>query len=798
MIKGYLKTAWRNLLHHKKMVGVNVAGLSIGMTATILILLWVQNELSFDKDQPESENIFLVKTKMVISDDESWVLENSQYLLGEHAAKEIPEIKIVTRLNPKQFEDIIFHYQDKLISEHKAAYVDEQWFNMFHYDFLEGSADSFLKNPFSLIITFATAEKYFGKQAAVGKVLRIDSVNYMVQAVVKDNPANSSFQFNVLIPIAAKLSTKEARDNDMDWGSLNYLTFIQLRPKADLNAVSAKLLKILNENTKDNKSTYSIVKLQDLHFENDILNSSLIHGNHKTVNIFIILSVVILITACINYVNLTTARAIMRSREISIRKIIGADRLDLFSQFMMESFLISLLALFFAVIFVELSLPWFKSFTDMKVSQPLFSETTGAIIGLTLIISFLLTGLYPAILLSSFDPLQAFKGKVLFNFKDSAFRKVLVITQFSISIILIIVTMVIYSQLKYIQNTDLGYDRSQIFTFTIPYKVLGFGSQKSEAILSTMQQELTKQHVISEVSIASQNIVDFKKQSSGSFYWPGKSKDFNPFFAPFQADHNFQHLMHLRLEEGRWFNASNSDTHNVVLNEAAVQLMHIQNPVIGQQFIHKGDTGVIIGIVKDFHYRNLHEKIGPMVISDEPGKASTFYIKSIAGEIPSAISVAKKMWEKFIPDEPFTYNFLDGEYDKLYKAEQQSYILIALFAGIAIFVSTLGLLGLSTFAAIQKTKEIGVRRILGASMQSIVKLLSVEFLKLVLIACIIAFPVAWWVTNKWLQSFSYRISLSWWIFILAAGVAFVITIVTINMQLIKIIAANPIKSLKAE
>ena len=782
------------------MAAINVAGLGIGMAAAILIALWVQNELSFDKGQADAARIYRIKSKIAISKTETWLWETSQYVLGDFAQKQIPEIENVTRLKPVKYLDLNFHYKGNIITEKKAAYVDAQWFNMFHYDFVEGSATEFIKVPFSLILTQSTARRYFGNEEAVGKVLRLDTVNYQVQAVIKDNPANSSFQYNALIPIAAWQANPNEKKNDLEWGNYNYITFLKLHPGANEAIVSAKLVNLLrtnDKNTSNNKSNYALVNIRDMHFENDLMSTSFIHGSHSVVNIFMVLAIMLLVTACINYVNLTTARASIRSKEVSVRKIVGAGRAHLFGQFMSESFVVSLLAVVLATAIVQLSLPWFSSFTDKAFLHPFLSPMVWLIVGITLLTSFLLNGLYPAILLSSFRPLNVFRGKTMMNFKDAGLRRFLVVLQFTISVILIVGTLVIYRQLRYMQNVDLGYNKSQVFSFNFPwFKLKGYDFKNRSSILNTVKQELKQQGAIADLSLASNGIVDFGSQSSGNFDWTGRPKDFNPSIAPLSVDYEFQHLMQLKIKEGRWFNTEKSDTHNVLLNETAVQVLNIRKPIIGQRFIHKGDTGVVIGVVKDFHYRSLHDKIGPMLISADPG--SCFYIRANAANTGAAVAAANKIWKEYFPDVPFSYDFLDEAYNNLYKSEQQSSALIALFAGIAILVSALGLLGLAAFAAEQKVKEIGIRKVLGASVQHIVALLSVDFLKMVVIASIIAFPIAWLAMKKWLQGFAYRVDLSWWIFVSAACIALLIAIITVSYQAIKAAIANPVKSLRSE
>ncbi|MDB5152630.1 MAG: FtsX-like permease family protein [Mucilaginibacter sp.] len=779
---------------------INVAGLGIGMAATILIVLWVQNELSFDSYQPDANNVYRIKTKLAISPHENWLWEGAPYALGEHAEREIPEIVNLTRLQPSNYVDVNIHYKGSIISEKNAAYVDKQWFNMFHYDFVEGSPDEFNKNPFSLIITQSAAKKYFGNREAMGEVMRIDSNNYQVEGIIKDNPANSSFQYKILIPVAAEFANADAKKNALNWGNFNYLTFIKLKPNVDKGKISNKLFNILHHNREkdDGKASFSMINIKDMHFENDLTNSSFLHGNHIIVNVFIALASLLLITACINYVNLTTARASIRSKEVSVRKIIGAGRLQLFGQFMSESFLVSLLSVVLSLALVQLAMPWYQDFTDKHFMNPISSILVWEIVGATLLISFVLNGLYPALLLSSFSPLKVFRGKSLLNFKDSWLRRSLVVLQFTISVILIIGTLVIYRQLKYVESSDLGYNKAHIFTVNVPWKAMGKNPWKdSPHILNAIKQEMKQQSAIAEVSLAQGQLVNFTNGSSGSFDWSGRPKDFNPEFAPLQADHDFQHLMNIRIKEGRWFNGGTADAHNVLLNETAVKLIHLLKPVIGQRFIHQGDTGIIIGIAKDFHYKSLHEKIGPMIIANS-GITGTIYVKTTPKNTQKAIAAVQKVMGKFAPDDPLEYHFLDDTYDNLYHAEQQSSVLISLFAGIAILVSALGLLGLAAFAAEQKVKEIGIRKILGASIQNIVSLLSIDFLKMVIIASLIAFPIAWWAMNKWLQDFAYRISLSWWIFLLAAGIALLIAIITVSIQSIKAAIANPVNSLRSE
>lgn len=794
----HFKIAWRGLVKHRKTSFINIGGLAIGMAAAVLIMLWVQNELSFDAFQKDAGNIYRIKTNLQITKTETWVWETSPHLLGEFAQKQIPSVKGVTRLQAGY--KIIFNNNGQLINEKKFAYVDDHWFDIFHYDFVDGSAESFNKNAFSLVLTQSAAKRYFGKHDAVGKMLRVDSVTYQVQGVVKDNPANSSLQFEVLIPITAKYINADEKKNSLSWNNFNDLTFLKLAPGANTAKVSAQLKKICARNRKDDsQNSYSLVALKDIHFENDLQRSSFIHGNSKVVGIFSILAVLLLATACINYVNLTTARASSRSKEVSVRKIVGAGRWHLFAQFMSESFLVSMIALLLAIVLIQLSMPGFNSITEKNFALPATSLTAWSILIGTLFVCFLVNGIYPALLLSSFQPLNVFKGKNALSINDAGFRKILVVVQFTISVVLIIGTIVIYRQLNYLENKDLGYSRAHVFSMSIPWNVLGFDDKKRAAILSSVKNELRQQGSISDVSTASvQSFFDNDNLSSGNFDWEGRPKDFEPSFATLSADDHFQQMMHLKMKEGHWFNADGSDRHNVILNETAIKQMNMRLPVIGQRFKFKGDSGFVVGVVKDFNFQSLHEKIAPMIINNDVDWSGSFYMKTAPNSTKAAIGAAQNVWKKFVANEPFEYSFLDDGYDKLYRAEQRSSLLVTIFSVIAVLLSGMGLLGLVTFAAEQRIKEIGIRKILGASIQSIIKLLSADLLKMVLIASILAFPIAWWAMDKWLQDFAYRIDISWWIFLSAAGVALLVALITISIQAIKAAIANPVNSLRSE
>ena len=802
MIKQYLKTAWRNLLKQPSTSLINIGGLAIGMTAAVFIFLWVKNEFNFDNYHKDADRIFRVKNYLAIDKRETWAWENSPYLLGEEAKQQIPEVLNVCRLRAMGWGGQYFNIKGQFYKEDDCAYVDAEWFNVFDYKFIRGNAAAFNEHPFSLLLSETKAKKYFGNDDPVGKIIRIDTVDYQVQGVVKDNPVNSSFQFDVLVPLAARMANAGNKSNDESWGNFNYLTFIKLTPTGTPQTVAEKLKAIIAKKRDKDDLKIGLIAVKDLRFENDLQNSIMQHSEKKVAYIFAVLGNLLLLIACINYVNLTTARATLRAKEVSIKKIVGAGKRQLFTQFIVESVMISIIALALTLFLTQLTLPVFNRFAERDFILSFTSPGLWLVIGSTLLVTILVTSIYPAVLLSSFKPLAVFRGMNVLQIKDGALRKGLVILQFAISIILIIGTIVMYWQLQFINNQNIAYIRSQVLSFTIPYKIIKKHKKDNWPLLtSAVKKELLAQNNIEAVSLMNQgSVINMDGFSSGdSNDWDGREKDFKPAIAFFYVDTSFKNIINLQISEGRWYEAGNvSDEHNSILNETAVREFNIHKPVIGQRFTSQGDTGVVIGVVKDFYYKSMHEKIVPVVIRSADENNWSFLVKISPGKIKEVQQSAEKVWKQFFADEPFSYSFLDEEFDKLYRADHKTSALIWIFSAIAIFISCLGLFGLAAFTAERRTKEIGIRKILGAGMPHIVSLLSKEFVYMVLFSIIIAFPVAWWAMNKWLENFAYRINLEWWIFLVAAVIALLIALLTVSFQAIKAAIANPVKSLRSE
>lgn len=801
MLINTIKTAWRNLKSQKSNSVINFAGLSIGMTAACFIFIWAQNEYSYNSFFKDSERIYRLKTHLAIDAQNTWIWETTPFKLGEEAKNQIAELEALSRCTPMEYNAPLLHLENGPIKIDNAIGVDKNWFDLFSYEFINGNSHSFSSNPYSVIFTENAVRKFFGGEAVVGRTIKLDSFNYEVAGVIKDYPPNSSFPFDVYLSLEAHYASLEA-ENDLQWGNFNFLTFVKITDKADTKDLSDKFTKILSTNRERDNADISLVALNDIHFENDIQSgSSLPTGNEKLVNVFLILGLFILGIACINFVNLTTARASLRAKEVSIRKILGAPKKQIFIQFFMESVLMSAIALIATLALLRVTLPFFNQLTESNFNLNIFSSSLLLILATTLLISILLTSIYPALLMSGFQPMSIFRGKQIIQLKDTFLRKSLVITQFTVSIILIAGTLIVFKQLQFIQNHDEGYDRSQIFSFQIPWELWLYKlNEPGNDVRDVFRQKLEAESSIDLFSVMNGgSLVDMSNSSSGNFDWDGRPEDSNPAISPFQVDKNFKELANLKLVEGRWFNANSAaDAANVLLNETAVRELGIREPVIGQRFASLGDTGVIIGIVEDFHYQSMHTKIGSVIIKNQTNHSSSFLIRTVPGRHNDAVAAVEKIWKELIPQIPFQHRYLDEEFNLLHKADQKTAGIIWIFSVIAIFISCLGLYGLAAFSAERRTREIGIRKVLGATVSSVVQLISSEFIILVTISIFIATPIAWWLMGKWLEEFAYRIELGWWMFALAGIIAVLVAFVTVSFQAIKAAIINPVKSLRTE
>lgn len=793
------KTAYRNLIKQKKSLFINLTGLSVGMAAALLILLWVDNELNYDSYHPQADQIYRVTNHLKVSEGDIWVWENSPVPLANAINEEIPEVAQTARLLPGNWTPLVFEHNGEWIKEKNVGYVDSTWFNMFHYDKLYGSFDAFFQQPYGLVMTASTAKKYFGTENVVGQTLKADSLQYTVRAVVADPTSNSSFQFSVISSIETLHMDASRKKDDTHWGNFNYMLFVKLHGGSDKQATEKKITSVLRKRKDDKDIRSTLVALKDMHFETGLQYSQIRHSNKSLVNVFSIVALLIILTACINYVNLSTARASLRAREVSIRKITGAGNGRLFLQFMLESLLVSLAALIITLILVQLSLPFFNRFTENNFSLSIIKgHLLWLIVGI-LLIATLLNGIYPAILLISFKPLNVLRGSSLPSIRDGYFRKALVVTQFTISVVLIAGTLIAYQQMQLIQDRTGHYQREQVMRLEVPWSALnGLSATQRFTTLQSLKPQLMQIPGVIDISASTGSIVDLQNASSGSFDWDGRNKEFNPTFATLGVDTGFARIFGLQMKEGEWFTGSTQGRPGYILNETAVKEIGIRTPVIGQRFTRGTDTGTIIGVVKDFHFKSVHEKISPMLIQYNGSWFNTFLIQVVAGNPKHTIAGIEKKWKSIFPKLPFEYNFLNEDFDNLYKADTKLMTLMLLFALITIGVAALGLFGLAAFTAEKKVKEIGIRKVLGASVLNIVQLISREFMWLVLTSVVVAIPLAWWGMHVWLSNYQYRVGISVWIFLIAGIIALFIALATVGIQAVRAARANPVKSLRAE
>jgi ABC-type antimicrobial peptide transport system permease subunit len=796
MFSNQIKIAFRNLRSSGLFTALNVAGLTGAMVAAVFILLWVQNELSFDTFHKKSERLSRVITHYKISKEETWHWSSTPLLLATES-KVIPEIEAVTRItSPGQLPIRIG--EKKIIGEN-SAYVDTNWFSLFDYQFLDGSAAQFGSGIRNVAIAEAKALQLFGQVNVVGKIMHIDTLDYTVAAVYQNNPPNSSFQYDYILPLEAYLSNPKNLEIDKSWSQFNYQTFVLLRPDAERKKVASKLTTLISQSKKDDngKPSTDIVleaePLTNMHFNNEIQGSDKSKGDRKTIYIFFGMAMVILLVACINYVNITTARASVRSKEVGVKKLLGANHSHLFVQFMTESVLTCLMAFGLALAMIYLLLPVFNGVTEKIFVLSLSNKPLWYVLFGTTVSSILLTGIYPSLLLSSFKPFEILRGSNALGSSNASFRKGLVVLQFTVTIVFLISALVVFQQMKFIREKELGYDRAHVFGVLVPWNL------KAKVNAETFKQQLLNETSIADATISSQSIVQITSSTSGSYDWDGRPKDFVPKVSQLAVASNFQKMFGLKLAEGRWFDDTRpADKQNVILNKTAIKKLALKRPVIGKRFDFHGKKGVVIGVVEDFHFKSLREKIEPLILFNDLSWNVGIYVKAQPGKDVEAIRATQKVWEAMIPDYPLDYNFLDDSYDKLYKNEAKTATLFNTFTAIAVLISSLGLFGLATFTAERRMKEIGIRKVLGASVTAIVSLLSKDFLWLILLSIIIASPIGYYFMSKWLQGFEYKIDLKWWLFALAGSTAIVIALVTISYQSIKAALMNPVKSLKSE
>jgi len=787
MLKNYIKIAWRNIINKKLYSAINIIGLTVGLAVGLLILLWVQDENSYDKFNTKIDRIYKVNAAIGTSDSRQ-VWGSVPAPVAFHALKAVPEVENAVRV-VGMWDYSKIRYKNKLLQINvPMKFVDDSFFKVFDYKLLKGNPQKPFPNDESMILSESQAKIYFGDENPIGKVIKADDkVPYTVSGIMADMPSNSSIAAGILFPINIKRKQYDGKGiwkaMDEDWGDYYTDTYLLIKSGASITAIGNKLTHIhmvLHKGIKPTDGVFQLQPLADVHLYNPDGSSA----GAQIVRIFSIIAVLILLIACINYVNLSTARSVQRSKEVSVRKIIGAERLHLFFQFVFETALCFAIALILAFSLIYAIMPFYNNIAGKEMHFSLFSTDIWKVIGLTVITTLIVSSIYPAVLLSSFQPIDALRAKST-SVGNGAFRKVLVVCQFAFSIGLIIGSLVINRQLSYIQTTQIGYDRDFIFTVNIYNNMY----PHQEAI----KAELLRHREIKDVTVGD-NIV-ISQAATSDTDWDGKPNDVSMLIHPFFVDKNFLHAFKVNLIAGSNFSGE-GDSSSYILNETAIKKAGIKNP-IGKRFKLFRREGVIVGIVKDFHFASLKQAIEPAIFACTD-KSGSLFVRTTGQDAKAAIKLVKGFHDRYNPEDPFEYKFLDDEFNNLYKSEQNTSALFNIFACIAIFISCLGLFGLATYTAQVKVKEIGIRKVLGASVVNITAMLSKDFLLLVALSLVIAAPIAWYVMNKWLQDYIYRVTLSWTIIPLAGVSALLIALATISFQAIKAALANPVKSLRSE
>ena len=807
MLKNYFKIAFRNLWKNKGFSFINIFGLAIGIAVCLLIMLFVIDEVSYDKFNKKAARIYRVDGDVKFGGTH-FILAVAPDPMGPTLKKDYPQVEQFVRFRDNGGFRI--KKGNENLQENKVIYVDSTLFDVFTLLMIAGDKKTALTEPKSVVITEKIAKKYFNSADVVGKTFIVnDTNNYKITGVIKDVPIQSHFNFDFFVSMS---SIEESRRNN--WLSNNFNTYVLLKDGADSKALEGQLENVVNKyvgeqaqqflNTslkefkkQGNFDNYSLTPLTDIHLHSDKVAELGANGNLQYVYIFSAIGIFILLIACVNFMNLSTAHSSNRAKEVGVRKVLGSQKQNLIYQFLSESILISFIALLFAIAFAAFLLPYFNQLSGKEIALGLFSKPwlIPSLLLLVLIVG-LLAGSYPAFYLSSFQPISVLKGKLAAGFKSGWFRSSLVIFQFAISIILIVGTVVIYNQLQFIRNKKLGFEREHVLVIKNTYSL---GDQAK-----SFKNELQNISGVQQVTMT--GWLPTGDYRSDSPLYPEATLDQKTAVSMqnWYVDENYIPTLQMQIATGRNFSSQMpTDSSAIIINEAAAKLLNFTDPINKTLYYlaslkdKKVKEYHIIGVIKDFNFNSLRQMISPLALfyGEEKGSIA---MRIKTDNISSLIAHVQNKWKSIVPGQPFNYSFMDDDFDKIYSSEQRVGKIAMTFSILAILIACLGLFGLVTYAAEQRTKEIGIRKVLGATVSNIVAMLSKDFLKLVMIAALIAFPVAWWAMNKWLQDFAYRINISWWIFIVAGVVALLIALITVSFKAIKAAVANPVKNLRTE
>jgi ABC-type antimicrobial peptide transport system permease subunit len=786
MLKNYLKIAFRNLWRGKCFSFINITGLAVGMASAILILLWIYNEISYDQFHKNKDYLYQAWNRGTF-DNKLQCWNSTPKILGTTLKQEYPEIAQIARTSSRWFVTIAG--ERKLSSS--ALITDPAFLSMFSFPLLQGDANTALDNAYSIVVTEKMAKKMFGNNEAMNKVIKIDSNNFTVTGILKDLPTNTTFDFEFILPWAYLIKTGQ---DDNNWGNNSVFTYVQLKPNTAESAVNGKIKNITKKHSNGQEQQEVFLHpISKWHLYSEFENGKIVGGRIETVRLFGIIAAFILLIACINFMNLSTARSEQRSKEVGIRKVAGATKGLLISQFLGESVLLAFISGVIALLLVQLCLPSFDLLVNKELSIPYSSFYFWISALIFILFTGVLAGSYPAFFLSSFKPATVLKGTFK---KVHAFinpRKILVVLQFSFAIILIICTFIVVQQIRYAQNREAGYERGQLV-----YLWLAGDLYKNAPLF---KNELLASGVVTSVTKTNSQLTQGFSNTWG-LRWQGKDANDKTIFDLFTEDEGLVKTAGLQLIQGRDMDLVNypTDSTAMLLNESAVKAMGFKNP-IGQ--LVKDDNIVeyhVVGVVKDFVLGSPYDPTRPMVIAGAKGNWFNIINMKLKEGTSTAQNLKKieQLFTKYNPEYPFEYHFADEDYARKFDDTQRTATLTGLFTALTIFISCLGLFGLATYVAEARVKEIGLRKVLGASVLRITALLSKDFLSLVVISIIIASPIAWYAMDIWLQGYSYRINIEWWVFIMAGSLSIIISLITVSYQAIKAAVANPVKSLRTE
>ncbi|MBN1999936.1 ABC transporter permease [candidate division KSB1 bacterium] len=783
MFKYFIKITLRNILKYKSYSLFNIAGLSVGLACAILIFMWVRYELSYDRWHNNAGRIYRVVDEEKYSTGETGRFAVNPAAMGPLLVKNYPEIFDAVRV--RKFRNCVLQYNDRRFKEEALLCADASLFTVFFYPFVQGDPAHALANPSNIVITHSLANKYFGDADPLGKVMRLNNQwDYTVSGVLKDVPLNSYLDFDVVIPFESVKNFGLPADG---WSSYAYTIFVLLDSFADPNAVSQKIANVVSENTSSSIITLSLQPLTDIHLRSGDMMGVGGSGDIRYVYIFSIIAVFVLMLACINFMNMTTARSANRAKEVGLRKVVGAGRSGIALQFLGESLIMSVAALGLAVLLVQWTLPFFNSVSGKELSFTHIGRT-GLILFLAGITLFtgLISGAYPALFLSAFRPIKILKGIFASGSKGAVFRKILVSVQFVITIFLLISTVVVNRQLRFLQNRKLGFNKDFLL-------MVDFNNSLTRQT-DLVKQVLQKCPGVINVASVSEQPYDLR-HSVVMDEWEGREENENILAYLLSADYDFLRTMELEMAEGRYFSRDIfADTaKGIILNQTAIRDMGMTEPVGKKAFDRR-----IIGVIKDFHFKSLHKKIAPIVIYFAPHDMKYLLVRIQGKNVDHILASLEMAWDTAVPGFPFEYHFIDEQIDTLYKTERQIEDIVNAFTVIALFIACLGLFALASFATEQRTKEVGIRKVLGATISGLFLLLSKEFLYIVGFASILSWPMAYLFLSIWLQSYAYRVQIGFGTMVGTTLAALLIGLLTVSLQAGRTALENPVKSLRYE